>query len=135
MYFKQMAFTRLEWKTFVKASPYWKSCSLYFWDHVLQDRVLEGATMNRHYYNEISTKTSEKNQIKGPELRQNNFIPHQDNASARTVFSVKQFLADKYITTMGYPSYSPNFRSCHFYHSLKVKSIKKKMVNVLKQLT
>jgi transposase len=45
---------------------------------------------------------------KRPELWPNNWILHHNNAPAHEALSVKQFLAQKLITEMEYPPYSPD---------------------------
>ncbi|GFX95325.1 hypothetical protein TNCV_849151 [Trichonephila clavipes] len=39
---------------------------------------------------------------------------HQDNASAHTALSVKQFLTSQNITVMGRPPYLPDLAPCNF---------------------
>jgi hypothetical protein len=45
---------------------------------------------------------------KGVELWPNDWILHHDNASAYKALSVKQFLAQKLISEMEHPPYSPD---------------------------
>ena len=114
---------------------------------ILEEWVPEGTTVNQHYYKEVLIKLREKVRRKRPQLWENGFILHQDNAPAHTALSVKQFLTDKHITTLEHPPYSPDLAPCDFYLFPKVKSVlkgtrfgsvddvKKKTADVLKQLT
>ena len=74
---------------------------------ILEEWVPEGTTVNQHYYKEVLIKLREKVRQKRPQLWENDFIVHQDNAHAHTALSVKQFLTDKHITTLEHPPYSP----------------------------
>jgi transposase len=57
-----------------------------------------------------------------PELWPNDWILHYDNASAHKALSVKQFLAQKSITEMGYPPCSPDLALNDFLLFPKIKS-------------
>jgi hypothetical protein len=59
---------------------------------------------------------------KRPEFRPNEWIRHHDNASAHKVLSVKQFLAQKSITEMQHPSYSPVLAPNDLWQFPKLKS-------------
>jgi len=50
---------------------------------------------------------------------------HQDNAPAHNALSVKQFLANKNITVLEHPPYSPDLAPCDFYLFPKIKSVLK----------
>jgi len=52
-------------------------------------------------------------QWKRPELWPNNWILHCDNAPANKALSVKQFLAQKSITEMEHPPFSPDLAHTH----------------------
>jgi histone-lysine N-methyltransferase SETMAR len=56
-----------------------------------------------------------------PELWPNDWILHQDNAPAYKALSVKQFLAQKSITDMEHPPYSPDLALNDFWVFPKVK--------------
>jgi transposase len=47
---------------------------------------------------------------------------HQDNAPPHNALSVKQFLANKNITVLEHPPYSPDLLPCNFYLFPKIKS-------------
>ena len=59
------------------------------------------------------------------ELWRNGWILHQDNAPAHNASSVKQFLANKNITVLEYPPYSPDLTPCDFCLFPKIKSVLK----------
>jgi len=50
---------------------------------------------------------------------------HQDNAPAHNALSVKQFLANKNITVLEHPLYSPDLALCDFCLFPKIKSMLK----------
>jgi transposase len=58
---------------------------------------------------------------KKPELWANDWILHHDNAPANKALSVKQFLAQKSITEMEQPSYSPDLIPNDFWLFPKIK--------------
>jgi transposase len=62
---------------------------------------------------------------KRPELWRNGCIFYQDNAAANNALPVKQFLANKNITVLEHPPYSPNLAPCDFYLFAKIKSVLK----------
>jgi transposase len=62
---------------------------------------------------------------KRPEIWINHWIPHHDNAPAHKVLSVKQFLAQKFITDVQLPPYSPDLASNDLSDTPKIKSILK----------
>jgi len=71
----------------------------------------------------------------------------QDNAPAHNASSVKHFLANKNITALEHPCYSPDLAPCNFYlfpkiksvlkgtHSVSVDNVKPKIVEILNSLT
>jgi transposase len=80
-------------------------------------------------------------------LWQNGWILHQDYAPAHNALSVKQFLANKNITVMEHPPYSPDLAPCDFYlsptitsvlngtHFLSVEDVKVNTTAILNSLT
>ena len=50
---------------------------------------------------------------------------HQDNAPAHNALFVKKCLANKNITVLEYPPYSPDRAACDFYVFPKIKSVLK----------
>jgi hypothetical protein len=71
---------------------------------------------------------------------------HQDNAPAHNAVAVKKFLANKIITVLEHPPYSPDPTSCDFYlfpniksvlkgtHFVLVESVKAKTAEILNSL-
>jgi hypothetical protein len=103
-----------------------KSMLIVFFDIqsiVMPDWVLSGQTVNRQYYIEIFMKLCERMRRKWPELWKNAWILHQDNVPAHNSLSVKQFLANKNITVLDHPPYSPDLAPRDFYPILKIKSM------------
>jgi histone-lysine N-methyltransferase SETMAR len=52
---------------------------------------------------------------KGPELWPNNWICHHDNAPAPKVLSIRQSVAQKLVTEMEHPPYSPDLAPHDFW--------------------
>jgi hypothetical protein len=65
--------------------------------------IPQGQTVNRTYHMEILKRLREAMPRKGPELWPNDWILHQDSASAHKALSVKQFRAQNSITEMERP--------------------------------
>jgi len=75
------------------------------------------------------------------------WILHQDNTPAHNVLFVKQFLANKNITVLEHPPYSPDLAPCDFYllpkiksmlkrtHFVSIEHVKAKTVEILNSLT
>jgi hypothetical protein len=59
---------------------------------------------------------------KRPEFWPNDWIFHHDNAPAHKALSIKQFLAQKSITEIKYPPYSPNLALNDCWLFLRIKS-------------
>jgi histone-lysine N-methyltransferase SETMAR len=53
----------------------------------------------------------------------------QDNAPAHNALSVKQFLANKNITVLEHPLYSPDITPCDFYLFPKIKCLTAPLVH------
>jgi hypothetical protein len=64
--------------------------------------------MNRPHYVEIFKRSPAAMRRKRPELWSNDWILHHDNAPAHRALSDKKFLAQKPITKMEHPLYSPD---------------------------
>ena len=92
---------------------------------VMAEWVPSGQTVYQQYYTEVLTKLHKHVRRKRPELWRNNWILHQDNAPAHNALSVKQFLANKNITVLKHPPYSPDLTPCDFYLFPKIKSVLK----------
>ena len=89
--------------------------------------VPSGQMVNQqcYLYIEVLTKLCECVRRKQPELWRNKLILHQDNAPAHNALSVKEFLANKNITVLEHPPYSPDLAPCNFYLFPKIKSVLK----------
>ena len=87
---------------------------------VMAEWLPSGRVVNQQYYIELLTKLHERVRRKQLELRRNGWILHQNNA-----LSVKQFLANKNITVLEHPPYSPDLAPCNFYLFLQIKSVLK----------
>jgi len=67
-----------------------------------------GQTVNQQYFIEVLTKLRECVRRKRPELWRNWWILHRNNESTHNALSVKQSLANKNITVLEHPPYSPD---------------------------
>jgi len=90
---------------------------------VMAEWVPSSQTVNHKYYIEVLTKLRECVRSKRPELWRNGWILHQDNAPAHNALSVKQFLANKNITVLEHPPYSPDLALCDFCLFPKIKLV------------
>jgi hypothetical protein len=85
----------------------------------------QGKTVNQAYYVELLKQLCEAVHRKRPELWPNDWILHHDNASPHKALSIKQFLAQKLITKMEHPPYSPDIALNDFWLFPKIKSATK----------
>jgi len=92
---------------------------------VMAEWVPSSQTVKQQYCIEVLTKLREHVRRKRPESWRNGWILHQDNALAHYALSVKQFLANKNITVLEHPPYSPDLAPCNFYLFPKIKSVLK----------
>ena len=83
--------------------------------------VLTGQTVNHVYYLEVLKRLREKVRRKRPEIFDNSWILHHDNALAHTALSVREFLATKQITVLEHPAYSPDLAPNDFFLFPKIK--------------
>jgi len=105
-----------------------KAMSIVFFDIqgiVMAEWVPSGQAVNQKYYIEVLTKSDECVRRKQLELWRNGWILHQDNAPTHNTLSVKQFLANKNITVLEHPLYSPDLTPCDFCLFPKIKSVLK----------
>ena len=84
-----------------------------------------GQTVNQQYYIEVLTKLCVHVRRKRPELWRNGWILHQENVPTHNTLSVKQVLANKNITVLEHPPYSPYLTPCNFCLFPKIKSVLK----------
>jgi transposase len=92
---------------------------------VMAEWLPSGQKVNQLYYIKFLTKLRESVRGKRPELWRNFWIWHRDNAPANNALSVEQFLANKNITVLEHPPYSPELAPCDFYLFAKIKSVLK----------
>ena len=92
---------------------------------VMAEWVPSGQTVNQQYYIEFLTKLHERVRRKRPELWRNGWILHQENAPAHIALYVNQLLANKNITVLEHPLYSPDLAPCDFDLFPKIKSMLK----------
>jgi histone-lysine N-methyltransferase SETMAR len=78
------------------------------------ESIPQGQTVNQANYVEILKRLREAVGIKRPEVWPNDWILHHDNAPAHKALSVKEFQAQKSITEMGHPPYSPDLSTNGF---------------------
>jgi len=101
---------------------------------MMAEWVPSSQTVKQQYYIEVLTKLHGRVRRKRPELWRNGWILHQDNAPAHNEFSVKQFLANKNITVLEQPPYSPDLAPCDFYLFPKIKSVLKLLTYSMEQI-
>ena len=83
-------------------------------------------TTNQQVYRQILLHLLRSVRRKRRDLWQNNsWLLHHDNASAHTAHSIRQFLAEKNITVLDHPPYSPDLAPCDFFLFPKVKGVLK----------
>ncbi|GFU43006.1 putative mariner transposase [Trichonephila clavipes] len=127
------------------------SCSSFFFyinGIITVELVPQDQMMTHQYYIESLRMFRERLRKKRPDLQSNNtWILHQHNASMHIALSAIQFLADKSITGLYDPPYSPNLAMFDFFLFLKVKNalirthfqygkeVKTKMADLLKMVT
>ena len=88
--------------------------------------VPQGQTVNQHFYKEVLSRLIARIRRSMRDLWENNrWILHHDNAPAHNALSIRQFLAEKQITTLEHPPYSPDLAPCDFWLFPKVKSVLK----------
>lgn len=88
--------------------------------------VPQGQTVNQHFYKEVLSRLIARIRRSRRDLWENNrWILHHDNAPAHNALSIRQFLAEKQITTLEHPPYSPDLAPCDFWLFPKVKSVLK----------
>ena len=71
-----------------------------------------GITVNQHYYKDVLTKSRKRIRKMTRTVENGSTILHQESAPAHTALTVKQFLANKYITILEHPPYSTDLAPC-----------------------
>ena len=92
---------------------------------VIAEWVPSGQKVNQQYYIEVLRKLRERVRRKRTELWRNVWILHQDYAPAHNALSAKEFLANKNITVLEHPPYSPDLAPCDFCLFPKIKTVLK----------
>ena len=84
----------------------------------------QGQTVNQHVYIEILWRLLRSVCEKRCELWQDNaWLLHQDNAPAHNALSIRQFLAERNVTVLDHPPYSPDLAPCDFFLFPKLKEV------------
>jgi transposase len=77
------------------------------WCIVHHEFVPRGRSITAAYNNEVLTHLHENSRQRQPQKWKDGWILHHDNALSHTAMAVQQFLAEKKITLMPQPPYSP----------------------------
>ena len=84
----------------------------------------QSQTVNQHVYKEILQRLLCTVREKRRDLwKSNTWLLYHNNAPAHTTFSIRMFLADKNISVLEQPPYSPDLAPCNFFLLPKVKHI------------
>jgi len=84
----------------------------------------QGQTINQHVYKDILKRLLRAVREKRQDLWQTkSWLLHHDNAPAHNALSVRQFLAEKNITVLEQPPYSPDLAPCDFFLFPKLKGV------------
>ena len=84
----------------------------------------QGQTVNNHVYKEILQRLLYSVREKRRYLwGSNTWLLHHDNAPAHTALSIWKFLADKNLSVLEQPPYSPDLAQSNFFLFSKVKNI------------
>jgi len=78
---------------------------------------------NQQYYIEILMELLERARRKLQELWRDGWTLHQEDAPAHNALSVNQVSANKNITALEYPTFSPHLAPCDFCFFPKIKSV------------
>ena len=82
---------------------------------VYMEFLSQGQTVNQHVYKEILCRLLRSMHKKRHKLWQDNaWLLHQDNTPAHNVLSIHQFLAERNVTMLDHPPYSPDLAPCDF---------------------
>ena len=88
--------------------------------------VPQGQTVNQHFYQEVLKRLNDRVRRCRPALWKNkSWMLHHDNAPAHTALSTRQLLANKQVTVLDHPPYSPDLAPCDFWLFPKLKSVVK----------
>jgi hypothetical protein len=89
---------------------------------IMIEWVPEDQTVNAKYYLEFLIMLREWVKKKRSELWKKSWILHQDNTPAHDAHAMKQFLANKCIPVLEYPTYTPDLIPCDLSCSTKRKT-------------
>ena len=86
----------------------------------------QGQTVNQTVYKEILPRLVRSVRDKRRSLWEAyTWMLHYDNAFAHTALNIRQFLAERNITTLEHPPYSPDLAPCDFFLFPNIKSVLK----------
>lgn len=84
----------------------------------------QGTTVNQHVYREVLRRLLRSVREKRRELwGANSWLLHHDNAPAHNALSIRQFLAERNVTVLDQPPYSPDLAPCDFFLFPKLKEV------------
>jgi histone-lysine N-methyltransferase SETMAR len=84
--------------------------------------VPAGQTVNQHYYKEVLLRLREKVRRQRSQLFQSGrWLLRHDNAPVHTAHSIQEFLAEKKISVVPHPPYSPDLAPCDFFLFPRIK--------------
>jgi len=87
---------------------------------VRKEFVLQGQTVNKHYYREVLERLRKRIHRVRPEIADTRML-HHDNALCHTAISVNEFLTKKDIPVLPQPPYSSDLSPCDFFLFPKLK--------------
>ena len=103
----------------VSLGPRWKWCWLYF-------SILVGQTVNQHVYKEVLIHLRDAIRRKRPEFWSScDYYLCHNNAPAHMALKFCNYLANKKVSVIFQPPYSPDLAPCDFYLFLKLKIVMK----------
>ena len=88
--------------------------------------IPQGQTINQHVYQSVLKNLLAAIRRKRSELFDSNtWLLHHDNAPAHSALSVHRFLAEKHVSVLDQPPYSPDLAPCDFFLFPRLKGIVK----------
>jgi len=106
------------------ANPKSNRCSFVLFDSqgiVHKEFVPPGQTVNQTFYREVLERFTKMVARVLPGIARP-WILHHDNAPCNTAVSINKFLAEKSITVVPQPPYSPDLSPCDFFLFLRLKN-------------
>ena len=84
----------------------------------------QGQTVNQYVYKEILRRLRRSVRDKRWDLWENNaWVLYHDNAPSHSALSIQQFLAERNVSTLEQPPYSPDLAPCDFFLIPKLKGV------------